>query len=341
MTLPEIAVHDHRADGMLGYIRKSADRAETVMDTVLSGLGFLGRIGRPLLPLADRIADRRLTLMMDPYQTEIRNVRRAVGRAGPLAFSLSYEFGCTARGFDAAEKDAAPTLFRTLDWPFHGLGSLAEIVILPGDAGDWITVTWPGVVGCLQGAAPGRFAAALNQAPERARGGRMRSWIASKRRFMAQTSIPPAHLLRQVFETAPDYAAAREMLSLTPVAAPVIFTLTGTRPGEACTIERTETSWATTDQPAAANHFATELSGLAKWRARGHDSSGRREAILQAPSAPLPDGLTPPILNPLTRLAMSASAAGEIVVAGYEGEVQVTAATAASIPGKILVADPA
>lgn len=330
MDLPSIPIHDHRADGMFGYIHESLDRAERVMDTVLDGFGQAGRLGRVLLPVADRIADRRLTIMMDPYQTEIRAVQRMMGRPGPIAFSLSYEFGCTARAFDG---DEMPVLFRTLDWPFNGIGELVEIVVLPGDAGDWITATWPGVVGCLQGAAPGRFAAAINQAPERlSRAGRTASWLASKRILMRQSGILPAHLLRQVFETAPDYETARQMLAQTPVAAPVIFTLTGTVPGEACTIERTEKNWAITEVPAAANHFTSELSTTASWRSRGEDSEGRRAAILAADVAPALDDLAPPVLNTLTRLAVTATAEGGLAVAGYEGDRRVTAVTSAEVP---------
>ena len=330
MDLPSVPIYDHRADGMFGYIHESLDRAEQVMDTVIEGLGRAGRLGRLLLPVADRIADRRLTLMMDPYQTEIRAVQRMMGRPGPIAFSLSYEFGCTARAFDA---DGAPVLFRTLDWPFRGIGELVEIVILPGDAGDWIAATWPGVVGCLQGTAPGRFAAAINQAPERtSRGGRAASWISSKRDMMRQTGIPPAHLLRQVFETATDYEEARRLLATTPVAAPVIFTLTGAAPGEACTIERTEKNWAITDVPAAANHFVSELSTTSPWRSRGEDSEGRRAAILEADAPPALDDLAPPVLNSLTRLAVTATADGTLAVAGYEGDRRVTAVTTAEVP---------
>lgn len=330
MSLPRIPVYDCRAEGMTGYIRASGPRAERIMDVVLAGMGTIGRIGRPLLPIADRIADRRLITMSDPYHSEIRTVRQIVGRPGPIAFNLSYEFGCTARGF---ETEGMPELFRTLDWPFQGLGELIEILILPGECGDWITATWPGIAGTLHGAAPGRFAAAINQAPERmSPTGRAGSWISSKRAVMKSRAIPPAHLLRRVFETAPDYASAKKMLCHTPVAAPVIFTLSGTTEGEVCTIERTETGWALADHPAAANHFASELKARDRWRPRGMDSTGRRDAILALDRPPETDALAPPVLNDLTRLSLVADAGGRIVVTGYDGERQVTASTAAQVP---------
>ncbi|MEM7060313.1 MAG: carcinine hydrolase/isopenicillin-N N-acyltransferase family protein [Pseudomonadota bacterium] len=319
MSLPEVPIHDYRNSSMLDYVRDRADGAQNLMETVLNGMGIPGMIARPLLPRIDRIADRRLIAMSDPYRDEILAIREIVGRPGPVTFSLSYEFGCTARVFPDA------TLFRTLDWPFKGLGELIEIVHLPGLAGPWVTATWPGVVGCLQGAAPGRFAAALNQAPERRAGfGKAASWIASKRRFMKATGIPPPHLLRLVFETAPDFDTAKRMLSDTPVAAPVIYTLSGPEPGQAVVIERIEDTAAIAEVPAAANHFASTLSARGTWRARGYDSPGRREAAVNLEhSLPL-DELTPPILNPLTRLAVIVTPNGDLSVAGWDGTHPVT-----------------
>lgn len=328
MSLPEIPVLDYRAGGLPSYQRDGAERANRVMDAVVHGIGPAGRVGRAFLPLADRLADRRLTAMQDPYANEVREVRRWVGRAGPIAFSLSYEFGCTSRVFDGAP----PVLFRTLDWPFRGIGGLVEIVHLPGEAGEWAMATWPGVVGCLQGTAPGRFTAALNQAPERVRGGRAISWLASKRRVMRGRGMPPTHLLRRVFETAPDFHAACKMLETTNVAAPVIFTIAGLHPGEARVIERTEVGSAVTDEPAAANHFASPLDRDQTWRARGIESHARRDAILGADEPPEHTALTAPVLNDLTRLAVTADTSGRLIVTGFEGDRQVTARTVADWP---------
>jgi hypothetical protein len=320
----EIPVWDHRAGGLAAFAAARRKAAAELMDTVLGGFGIAGAALRPLLPLADSIAARRLAAMNDPYRAEILALKGLLARSGPVAFSLSYEWGCTTR---IIESGAPPQLFRTLDWPFHGLGRLIEVVHLSGPAGNWTTATWPGVMGVLHGAAPGRFAAALNQAPERQTGfGRAADWVASKRRFLRQTGIAPAHLLRRVFETAPDYAAARKMLSDTPVAVPVIFTLAGTEAGASCVIERTEEGSASPDfsVAVAANHFTTSL-GAGAWRSRGHDSAGRHRAACVLTDAPPVDRLDPPILNPLTRLAVVADSNGNLSVAGYEGERIVTA----------------
>ena len=329
MSLPEVPVRDYRAAGLLAYVADHRDAARDLLETVLAGLGPVARLGQPFLPAADRLAERKLAEIQDPYLEEILEVRRIVGRPGPVAFSLSYEFGCTARVFDGAP----PILFRTLDWPFRGLGQRVEIVHLPGPAGDWVTATWPGVIGCLHCAAPGRFAAALNQAPERrGRFGRAVDWIAAKRVFLASDGLPPPHLLRLVLETAPDYDAACRMLAETPVAAPVIFTLAGHLPGQACVIERTETAHAFAEIPAAANHFTTAIADGAGWRARGYDSPGRRDRAYQLDSPPPLDALVPPILNPLTRLAVTASADGGFSVAGYDADIQTTS-VASVAPG--------
>ena len=290
------------------------------MDAVLDGLGIGGYALRPFLPLGDRIAARHLARIADPYRDEILALPGLLGRPGAVAFNLSYEWGCTSRAFAA---DGPPVLLRVLDWPFHGIGRLIEVVRLSGPAGDWITATWPGVMGVLHGAAPGRFAIALNQAPERcSRAGRIPAWIASKRRFLRQPGLPPAHLLRQVFETAPDYVAAQRMLSEAPIAAPVIFTLAGMHPDQTCTIERTEDA-ARVTEAAATNHFTSEL-GRGAWRPRGTDSPGRRAAAVALAEAPEVDALDPPILNDLTRLALTMDATGRLEVAGYEGAERVT-----------------
>ncbi|MDH3667095.1 MAG: hypothetical protein OEN23_09225 [Paracoccaceae bacterium] len=308
---------DYRTGGLAAFAADRHSEASAVMDAVLDGLGLAGTALRPFLPLGDRIAARHLARIDDPYRDEILALPRLMGRPGAIAFSLSYEWGCTSRAFG---EGGMPTLFRVLDWPFAGLGQRIEVVRLSGPGGDWITATWPGVVGVLHGAAPGRFAIALNQAPERRTGlGRLVDWVSSKRRFLRQRGLPPAHLLRQVFEEAPDYPAARAMLTQAPVAAPVIFTLAGTDAEQTCTIERIEDRAIETAAPTATNHFTSAL-GDGAWRPRGEDSAGRHQAALALDAPPPIDGLTPPILNSLTRLALVMDAGGALSVAGYEGE---------------------
>ena len=158
----EIPEWDYRDGGLPAFVRARRQAAVGVMEAVLDGLGLAGIVLRPFLPLGDRIVARRLAAMGDPYREEILALPQVLNRPGAVAFSLSYEWGCTTRVF---ETGGVPQLFRTLDWPFHGLGARIEVVHLSGPAGRWVTATWPGVMGALHGAAPGRFSIALNQAP--------------------------------------------------------------------------------------------------------------------------------------------------------------------------------
>src|SRR5262249_29684790 len=138
----------------------------------------------------------------------------------------------------------------------------------------FVTLTWPGYTGLLQGMAPGRFSAALNQAPMRNRLGLFHlDWALTRRRVWSMTHLTPAHLLREVFETAPSFEHAKRMLIERPIATPAIFSLAGVRPSETVIIERTETEARVHDgSNVAANHW--QAPG---WRGhqRGSDSAGR------------------------------------------------------------------
>ena len=97
-----------------------------------------------------------------PYVDEIAMIAEALDFSGVWLLNASMQWGCTSR---ASTHDGLPWLLRTLDWPFRGLGHHTELAHMSGAAGDFISVTWPGYVGVLTALAPGRFAAALNQAP--------------------------------------------------------------------------------------------------------------------------------------------------------------------------------
>ncbi len=318
---------DYRDKGLQAYCAENAGEAGALMDAVLAGLPLgIGRVATPFLPLADRISNRWLARAGDPYAAEIAANRDAVGRAGVPTFTLSYEWGCTSA---VRQGDGAPRLMRVLDWPFDGIGERIELVHLASAAGEWAAATWPGVTGVLQATAPGRFAAAINQAPERrSRLGRPVAWLAGKARLLRQDGLAPAHLLRHVFETAPDYATARRRLSDEPICTPVIYTLTGAEPGEACVIERLETSAAVhaPDEAApssAANHFR-HMSPQGRWRPRGLASDARARIADDLAALPGPDQIAPPILNARTRLAMTLSADGDVALCGYDGERRTT-----------------
>jgi hypothetical protein len=181
-------------------------------------------------------------------------------------------------------------------------------------------LTWPGYTGVLTAMAPGRFSAALNQAPMRkAIGFYVLDWAVSRRRVWTMPHPTPAHLLRSVFEEAADFAEARERLTRQPISTPAIFSLAGIRPGETVVIERTETDARVHVGPnVAANHW--EAPGW-RGRSRGQRSAERAAMMHRIIPEIVPDfsWLTPPILNPTTRVVMVSDAAeGRLVAQGFE-----------------------
>ena len=274
------------------------------------------------IALADRLSRRWLERSRNPYLDEIAGVAAALGRPGAHFLNLSYEWACTCSVGPTADGRAG-RLTRVLDWPFEGLG--AEIVAArqEGPVGPWVNLTWPGFTGCIQGHAPGRFAAAFNQAPLRRRSPSMAiDWACDRYGLWRARALPPGHLLRQVFEAAPDYAAAKAILAETPLALPAIFSLVGTRPGEQAVIERLEDRAAVHEgSQVAANHWMG--ASLPPARARGTASDRRAALMLELAAGAGPDfaWLQPPVLNPTTRLALYAEpASGRLVAQGFEAE---------------------
>ncbi len=98
MTEPvEIPEWDYRDGGLPAFVRARRQAAVGVIEAVLDGLGLAGTVLRPLLPLGDRIVARRLAAMGDPDREEILALPQVLTRPGAVAFSLSYEWGCTTR----------------------------------------------------------------------------------------------------------------------------------------------------------------------------------------------------------------------------------------------------
>jgi hypothetical protein len=288
---------------------------------------------RPILIAGDAACRRWLTKSNSPYRGEIAEVAAALPSPGGWLLNLSHEWGCSSGVAAAPELSdgGANRLLRALDWPMPGLGENLLAVRRRGRAGPWVDLTWPGFVGTIQGLAPGRFAAAFNQAPlDRRTGLFAADWALQRGRFWRSRQLPPAHLLRRVFDQARDFAEAKALLCRTPLALPVIFALVGAGPGEACVIERLEdrafVRETSRESPAAAaNH----------WQAAGRTGYPRGVASEQRAvqlagcltrAAPGLDWLAPPVLNELTRLAMRAEpASGRLWVQGYEADGPATA----------------
>jgi hypothetical protein len=263
-VLAEIPVVDVRDGGPVRHAALGQVRARALRDDCLR---FFPAAVSAALPMLDRLARRWLTRSQSPYTGEIEVIAAALGFSGVWFLNGSYQWGCTAL---ARDDRGEPWLLRTLDWPFPGLGRNVEVALNAGPAGEYYNVTWPGYVGALTGCAPGRFGASINQAPlfRRTRHPwlRLADIVINAFATWQVRHIPPDQLLRQVFETCPDYASARTLLEQTPVARPVIYTLVGVAPAERCVIERTETSFRTREtDTVAANDWRERRDA---WEAR-------------------------------------------------------------------------
>src|SRR5918998_633168 len=104
--------------------------------------GSRKRIVAPTLPLADRIARRWLARSASPYIAELDAIAARTRVAGIYAINLSYEFACTTLA-RADDPGRSPTLCRTLDWPFLGLGRAAIVVRRAGPAGQLFDLPCP------------------------------------------------------------------------------------------------------------------------------------------------------------------------------------------------------
>jgi hypothetical protein len=288
-------------------------------------------ISRAVLPLGDRVSRDWLIETNNPYLEEIDHYADHLKVAGVHALNICYEWGCTSGVY---AKEDGPALTRVLDWPFPKLGENIVVARQNGRAGDFYNVTWPGVSGMFHGMAPGRFAASLNQAPmRRHRLTYIGDWIKNRRKVFEAAGLPPAHVLRKVFEEAKNYEDAKERLARTPVALPVIYILAGIRKGEGCVIERTENDCAIraieNDRVCASNQFETRLNAIGNgWRPRPNNSVGRLHQARTLPLAAIDDQFSwfkPPIANSHTRLAMMACAVtGKLHVFGTQGQKPVT-----------------
>lgn len=318
-ALPQIPTLDVGPDFPMATLRAEEARAHALLDSATK------RVPKSALRSLDAVSRRWLDKWSNTRRPEIDAIAARLARPGAYFLSVNYEWGCTVgvRGCPDAHN---ARLIRVLDWRTAGLGRYVVAARVTCSAGHFVTLTWPGYTGVLQAMAPGRFSAALNQAPMRSSVGLYPfDWVANKIRVWHQPHPTPAHLLRTVFEQAGSYADAKERLVRTPIASPCIFSLAGLGANETCVIERTETeAHSHHGQTCAANHWQTP-----GWtgRSRGVDSVGRALNMQSIP-AELDSGfpwLKAPILNNHTKLVMVADAsAGRLVAQGYEDEVPAT-----------------
>lgn len=322
VSIPYIDIRDGSPADLLAQYKASA---HALVDAASGTYGALGRVASlAALPLGDRASERWLARNRNPHLAEIRAMAAMLGVSGVYILNVCFEWGCTGGVWDT---ENGPLLRRVLDWPFPALGEHLIVAHQKGTAGEFLNATWPGMSGIYQALAPGRFAAAINQAPSRLHGlGLVGDWLQSRLLTEKSEALPPAHLLRQVFETAPDFETARRLLCETPLAVPAIFILAGTRAGEGCVIERTETQVALRamegGRVCAANHFVDREDG---WRARPIDSHGRLNCALVQEAGDGFGWFVPPIANANSRLAMTAEpTTGALALMGTNGAVPVT-----------------
>lgn len=273
----------------------------------------------PLLPVLDTLSRRWAVRSNNPYREEVALVSARIG-TGAWFMNFCFEWGCTT---GVAPDPSAPgmRMLRTLDWPFHGVGRHVLVARQEGPAGSFLNVTWPGFVGVVTAAAPGRFALAINQAPLARRGylPLAADWAVNRVQVFRSRHLPPVHLARQVMESCRTYEEAKETLETAPIALPAFFALAGAGAREGCVIERTETrAWVHPAPAAIANHWLTQsLRG----RPRGNDSRRRHRLMNGLSRLPCEgfDWMVEPILNRDTRLSVVANAAtGALLVRGWE-----------------------
>jgi hypothetical protein len=319
-SLPVIPVLEVGADFPEATLRAEPARAHALLDAATQG------VPAAALKVLDRISRRWLAKAHNAHLAEIDAVAAALGRPGAYFLSVNYEWGCTV-GVKPCPEQRSARLVRVLDWRTRGLGRYLLAAKVMGAAGSFVTLTWPGYTGVIQGVARGRFAAAVNQAPMERSGGLFAlDWAVNRARVWRSKDLTAAYLLRVVFETARSYAEARAMLIAQSIAAPAIYSLAGLSSRETCIIERREAAaWVHDGPAAAANHW--QAPGW-RGRARGQDS-GERAHLMQAVRSDFdPDfpWLKPPLLNDCTRLVMVADAAeGRLLAQGYEAAGAATA----------------
>lgn len=316
-----IPLLDVRDGGPIAHAAARIAAAEALRDACLAPMP---RWGHVCLAPVDRLARSWLRKSASRYFEDLERIAEILGFHGAAALNMSYLFACTTQAF--VDKSGAPTIRRSLDWPFRGLGQGVEIAWTAGPAGGFYNVTWPGAVGVLTAMAPGRFSAVINQAPMRRRIDGAMTYPYDFALNLAtalrdENGWPPDHLLRFAFETCTNFEEAVALLAREPLARPVLFTLTGTKPNEIALIERTERECNVLREPVVvANDWQEPRPG---WRGRmGPQNNEARRALMRETSVSAEPfaWAVPPVLNHTTRLVVEMTATRDdgLAARGYE-----------------------
>ncbi len=332
VVMPTIPLVDIRSGGPLDLLNAHGSKAIELINASRNTFGLASyMLSAPAFAIGDSTSKQWLEKTNNPYREEIDAMAQRLSISGIYALNMCYEWACTSGAYRTGND---VTLARVLDWPFPKMGENIVVAHQRGHAGDFYNVTWPGVSGMFNGMAAGKFAASLNQAPMQQHGLTfVGDWAKNRYQTWHSNALPPAHLLRRVFETANTYDEAKKLLTETPIALPVIYTLCGTAPHQACVIERIEHDAAirdiTGDRVTASNQFETRLNKLGKgWLPREIDSPGRMRKSCEIPISSMDDKFSwfvAPIANAHSCLAMTANAAtGKLAVMGVKGSQAVT-----------------
>ncbi len=319
IKLPEILVYDVGANFPMELAERVGDRAYKLLQAATGGTS------KRKLRLADSVSRRWLERNGSPYLAEIDALAQRSLRPGIYYLNASYEWGCTTAARPSIEGTSA-LLQRTLDWDVNGIGRYVVAARIANPLGAWISFTWPAFTGVIQAVAPGRFAAAINQPTLAWHVGLLAAdRLIALYRIWSTKHIQPVHLLRRVFETAPDFQSALAMLQTVPISSPVIFTLAGITADQTATIERLPTEYRTTADAFAANEwraFAGRVRSHAAFENEARLGAARTASAQWDPNL---GWVCWPILNRETRLAMMAEpVSGRIIARGYENGAPAT-----------------
>jgi hypothetical protein len=329
--IAEIPLVDVGRGGGIALFDAQAERAAALVDTALSSHALLPLAAR----LADRVSARWLEHQANPYRDEIAYIAARLSRRGVHFLNIVYEWACST----SAAPDTAGNggrLLRVLDWGLTGIGRYVVVARHETARGPFYNVTWPGFVGALTAMAPGRFAAAINQAPRMPiLGPRWIDEALSRVRLLRlEEAVPAAHLLRRVCEEAIDFESAVAMLmdpSIT-LAVPALFCLSGVERTDSCVIEAIARERRLHRGAARVNFtigvandwLSADLKGVPRphaldWErmAPRENNRLRRQTIcaLQGGAFSGTSDLEPPVLNSHTVLVAAANAArGEMLV---------------------------
>jgi hypothetical protein len=318
-------------DVELLHVADPFDWARQRPEKVIGTLEIATRgVPSPVLSFGDYLSHAWLRATGNPWRDLIRSLGDVLNRPGIALMNLCYEWGCTTAAQDVRGR---PSMARTVDWPFVGLGRFVAVAIERTPHGPVAFVTWPGFVGAVTAFAPGRFAVAINKAPLPIllRSLKVDRTAAALRAFFGG-GLPITHLVREAVLESADFATVvNKLATARRVTTPGLVVACGVSAGEAVVVERFRAhSVVHRGQDGAvcvANDWLTP--GLTGWppskgetpEQRVQDCSLRVDALRRGFPADPADfaWVTAPVLNNNTRAALyCCPAEGRLAVRGFD-----------------------